>query len=1186
MTTSMSNEFITDILKRKEFYELKISRDMKVKKADEIDELIKEVGILKLRSHQTFVRRFMTVFGPGRRLYIKHAPGTGKTLEALSLARDFLQVYKTMYDMGERRPGNVIVIGFNIKPIFYRELLRFPEFGFINEQEINTYNKLRELSNTGGVAEETEFKEFRSNIIRRLYRGKFGGFFRFYGYKELVNRLFSTAITEKKEVNIKDLSDEQIVEYVKDGRLIVNVELFREFENSIMICDEIHHAYNSIEKNNYGMAIQTILNSVKSLKAIFMSATPLNNSPTEYVDLQNFLLEPEHAIKRDDFFTTDGMLKPNMLAKIRELMKGKVSFFRDDNPAYFPKIVYEGVPLKTNEIEGYKQVPYLKFIKCPMTKIHERTYRKNYRGVLSVEDRTLDDMVLPNPESTEFGLFNSLEIKEKLSNASQKWKDKNQIDYNGYTLIGNFFNVENVKEWSYKLSYLHQLITKIVKSKELSGKILIYHPNVSLTGVMMIEEFMRRNNIPDNKSEAFDNTPCSVCGIERINHDSHMKRVDDSELHGYMPVRWIIAHGSIDKSIMTQERNRFNSPDNYQGHHVYITIGSNVILEGYDYKELRHIICLTHTVNISELIQLIGRGARHGSHERLPAEYHNLHIYLLTSTLEGEVSHEEHRYIKKMIDHLEIQKIEREIHSEAIDSDIHFDTTVTDSDDLISLKFKPTYKIPNYKLDDLKLSHFYAFHANDEVRLIKYIIKRLFITVDRVWNYKTLWEAVKDPDFDVQTNSRLFLESSFTIALSQLTWDHKTHHIIEEKKYNARDYDTGMIKALFSDSKEIITENHQKSVIVQMKDIYVLFPIVDGKPSFDVESCYRDFLPIPEKRIGLKSYVVENDNIYDYTHNKIRFHARYNGVSLNRLTMSICEYKQSFHVQFLEDAIQYAFKIWATPTNVSLSEYHEFYFRMLYFYTSLELVIYANGIQDLEIYEKYKPYIITSTSVSKNTIKLKTLDKKSVMALLESSLKNKSSVVGCIDAPQFDEQKIVNLSKESQDHYEQNTIKMGKKLGIVPVDASILPVGHILAEVPRMYEPVSSIEETWTNNPEYLGRLKFEYKENDIIIGYYEKSKTGIEVKFKLRKPIQFIKIHTDTRMIERGSVCTSIKKPELSQLCEKLGIKDSCIGIKDVCNVVRVKLIENEIEERRKGTNIKWFYHLIEKQPVPGSFD
>ena len=281
---------------------------------------------------------------------------------------------------------------------------------------------------------------------------------------------------------------------------------------------------------------------------------------------------------------------------------------------------------------------------------------------------------------------------------------------------------------------------EIVKSKELSGKILIYHPYVSLRGVLLIKEMLKQNFIPDNKSEVFDETPCAMCGVQRSKHDEYMKtgslkgfrKLNDEDLHGYMPLRCIIAHGSIDRNIITQERNRFNSPDNYDGKYLYITIGSDVIMEGFDYKGLRHIYVVTHTTNISELIQVIGRGARHGSHEQLPINLRNVRIYLLTSTIPGKQSHEEYRYIKKMIDHIEIQKIEREINAEAIDSDIHFSTTRSDKDDLISLTFKPAYKIPNYKLQDLELSHFYAFHANDEVRLIKHIIKRLFYKRSRL----------------------------------------------------------------------------------------------------------------------------------------------------------------------------------------------------------------------------------------------------------------------------------------------------------------------------------------------------------------------------------------------------------------------------------------------------------------------
>ena len=298
-----SKKFVSDLLKHKEFYELKLPDNNKDR--TEIDELIRSKGVLQLRTHQKFAQRFMNMYGPGKRLYVKHKTGTGKTLLALSLAKEFLTMFKTMSDMGEKNVGNVIVIGFNIKPIFYRELLRFPEFGFISHKEIARYNKLKEkYDSTGGQAELDMLKDFRSMIIRRLYRKKFGGFFKFYGYKEFVNKLFTTNMsTESEEINLRQLNNTQIKEMVKQGRLLINMEIVRLFYNSILICDEIHNVYNSLEKNNYGVAIQTILNEVPNLKALLLSATPLNNLPTEYIDLQNLLVRRGLMIKKADFFT-------------------------------------------------------------------------------------------------------------------------------------------------------------------------------------------------------------------------------------------------------------------------------------------------------------------------------------------------------------------------------------------------------------------------------------------------------------------------------------------------------------------------------------------------------------------------------------------------------------------------------------------------------------------------------------------------------------------------------------------------------------------------------------------------------------------------------------------------------------------------------------------------------------------
>lgn len=1173
-----SPNFTEDLLEHKEFYELKHNREEHTTK---LDDTIDERGLLRLRSHQIFVTRFMNMYGPGQRLYVKHSPGTGKTLLALSLAREFLKASKIMSDMGESKIGKVIIIGFNIKPIFYRELLRFPEFGFITRSEIEKYNHLRQTADRGGQAELENLKDFRSMIIRRFYKKKFGGFFNFYGYKEFVNRLFMTNLsTEKEEINLKNLNNTQIRELVRQGRLIINTELVQSFNNSILICDEIHNVYNSLEKNNYGVAIQTILNEVPSLKTLLLSATPLNNLPTEYIDLQNLLLRKEQMVKRSEFFNVDGKLKPGVEPNIARLMRGRVSFFRDNDPKYFPRVEYNGTVLTVNkknrEILNMPELPYLKFVNTGMSTLHSNTYKLNYEGVLSIDNRTLDDMVFPDPESEQTGLFNTNKIKKTYREAKQSWLDKNKIEIseeNGlFKLSGDFLLEANIGKYSKKMEYTMKQIRKVIADPDKRGKILIYHPYVTMSGVLLIQEMLSRNGIPELGAEIRDNTPCSRCGVDREHHKDHLQKVKDDELHDYMPVRFIIAHGNIDHNVLTRQRNTFNSPDNAYGEHIMIIIGSKVITEGFDYKGLRHLFVMYHTVNISELIQVIGRGVRHESHSQVKLEHRVVNIYLLLGT-----PHEEFRYIKKMADHLEIQKIEKIMNAVSIDANVHHEVVMPKSgkDDLVSMVFKPNPTIGPIPLKDLKLSTFYAFYMEDEIRTIKYVIKRLFIEVQTVWNYNKLWEAVRNCTFSLEVNPNLFLESSYVVALSDLVWDQNHYYAMNT------DPKVGFVDKLFSSDKEIITVGGQNSVIVQIKELYMLFPTnIKGVPLIDVESCYRDFRGKPTKRIALKKYIADSDNLYDYTQNRVRFHARYDGVPISRLTLAICEYNQNFHIRFLEDAIEYAFKIWCMPSAANISEYHDFNFRMLYFYNSLELVIYGENISNnVNLTEIYSNYVLAKNKPKQ--LPTKELDQTAILAMLESSLEKRGNVSGCIDEPRFDEQKIQDLVTESREHYEQNQSARKNKSNQLPkimqVDGAILPIGHILDEVPRMYSP----DKGWFIVPEYMQNVNIDsYKENDIVIGYYEKSKTGLEVKFKLRKPIQQIKVYKDTRLIERGSACTSSKKHELLDICKKLGVLDQCSGVRDICNIIRVKLIENEISERRKGTNIKWFYHLIEKQP------
>jgi hypothetical protein len=89
----------------------------------------------------------------------------------------------------------------------------------------------------------------------------------------------------------------------------INLALLKELWNGIVICDEVHNVYNSLDVNNWGEAL--LLVSVllqKNVKMLYMSGTPINN-PQEIYDLCNLV--------HDDNMTT----YPNQEAMLDSVIK-------------------------------------------------------------------------------------------------------------------------------------------------------------------------------------------------------------------------------------------------------------------------------------------------------------------------------------------------------------------------------------------------------------------------------------------------------------------------------------------------------------------------------------------------------------------------------------------------------------------------------------------------------------------------------------------------------------------------------------------------------------------------------------------------------------------------------------------------------------------------------------------------
>ncbi len=506
-----------DILTRKEFQLYKPSNDStNIIPRFLIKNAVEKGNYLNLTSNQLFVKNYLNPNTKYSRLLIKWETGVGKTAGALSVALNFINYYQKQdeYLSGDLTIGSVFILGFT-QQIFRDELFKYPEFGFISRDELSKLTKIKKQAYLGSASNIEFLKKFNTMLKKRLHSRKGNGFFKFMGYKELTNHLF---ISKEKNINLHSLSDTEILEMIKTDKIRINQELLNTFANSLLICDEIHNLYNSNEKNNWGAAIQTILNYHRSCRALFLSATPLNNSPTEIVDLLNLLLPREHykAIEKSDLFDKQDKLIKEKEKDLKMYFTGRISYIRNRNPKLMAVRNLIG--------ETISGIDYLKFIRCPMSDFHYRTYKKELeaRENMGLEGQYLADFVIPDPQFKlpyrELGLFKSREITEKLNDAPQQWRSSIGLSYNqkkgiisGTALRKDTLGTISMK---YKIM-LENVLDNIIKQK---GKMFIYHNNIHISGTLFIQEILYQNGIIGEFDNSSDNTLCSLCGKERKNH--------------------------------------------------------------------------------------------------------------------------------------------------------------------------------------------------------------------------------------------------------------------------------------------------------------------------------------------------------------------------------------------------------------------------------------------------------------------------------------------------------------------------------------------------------------------------------------------------------------------------------------------------------------------------------------------
>jgi superfamily II DNA or RNA helicase len=1192
----------TEILKYKEFLISKINIDTEnSKEKTYIDEILDENNILNLTNYQNFVQNLINPNTEYNRLLLLYATGVGKSITALAVAKNFMDIYKINKSINNKETGNIFIMGFTSE-IFKKELLNNEYFGILNREEIKEFQRVKSMVNTNIESDLQHLKELKIRYNKRIKKKNI----KFIGYKEFYNKLF---ITENQD-NLNNYKDYEIINNIKLGNIRINKELLLSFKNSLIICDECHNLYNSLEQNNWGISIQIILDyydnkevdGYNSVRCLFLSATPITNNPVEIVSIVNLLSNKNGKIKKKDLFIKDE-LTDNGINIINKSIVGKISYLQYKNEEFYP----------SSEIIGdeIKDIPYLKFIKCPMSELHFETYKKlsnkqikdnisnidniSSSGIdmsssiamteefliseeikkeskfypinLSLDNRYLLDYVIPNPESNKYGLYNPTEIKQLIQKSSKEWKNKHEINIiekksYGYYLNGGFLKKDKIKKYSTKYYKLLEQIKDIVINK--SGKLFIYHNYVNNSGIFFIQEILKENGILDEYMNSVSNTLCSICYKKRIEHENNKLE------HNFKPLRYVVISGEINNNIIDTSINKFNLSSNKEGYEFKIIIGSKAIKEGYDLKAIQNVIILHPPDNISTLIQILGRSIRNRSHIDLPKEKQKVNIYIYISTIPVLAkkyihSFEELLYKKKVKTYRVIENIENIFYKQAIDYLINIDLNKNKKS--LFNKTKENNKIIKNEFIDinkLKLDTFNAYYIDNEIKLVKHIIKRLFIEVTNIYFYNDLLSYVRSPPFKVNINTKLISEDSFIIALNELLYQDTNIDYLQSDLESVNIF----VNSLYNNNDKIFIDlNMNKVTIIYINNLYILAKVnnkddmiessitditIDenlyNKINIDIEDYYNHTTTnTNHNSINIDEYVKNNKILNNFEINKIEFINKYNYITsitdennlideLKKINI-IYNYSIEFQIELIEYIIEYLFTIYTSKSYVQLNPNHNFYIIILAYYNIYNLIVFANNINlSNDIKQLYKDYIIKSIIIN-NKQNTSTIYNNYISSLILNSTE-----------------------------YLGN-----KKKKNIKVFDYLLPIGHLLNNKPIFYDP---------NLEQYVDDLYYKdntiYVENSILICYQQINQSLVQ--FKLR-PSNNKKISKDRRDIQTGIVCSFKDKSYLLDLCKKLNIDLTNVKLSKInlCQIIHDTILENELIERQKKSKIKWFYNIFE---------
>lgn len=652
-------QFYDKVLSKKEFIDIVGSKPSTIESYEKESQKRCSENSFNIAAHQTFVKRFLSPQTPYNGLLIYHGVGVGKTCSAISIAEQYIGLYKKKV---------LIISSGNIQDTFKKQIFD------ITKYNINTH--------TANLCTGTKYPDMiidRTKISKDMFQKRIDRIinsrYQFMGYKELVNIM----LRMKEKIEKAELNPEKRQKRYEESIKEV-------FSNRLIIIDEAHNLRmpSDTSKKQISSAFLELMSIIENVKLVLMTATPMFNDQREVIWMINLLLtnDKRPTLNVSDVFNKHGKITSNGKLLLEKACTGYISYMKGESPFSFPFRLFPTIlndkhrinsfptiDYKGDDIPSSKQIQSLDLIGSRISKEQKKVYEKML-DVLD-EDNTISEENEENDEQGDTNTTNDFQNMMQLCNIVYP-SDNIKRTYGREGFFDYFSKIQGMKgtRFEYKdqtkqiLSYdniglyspkIKRILDYIINSK---GVVFIYsqYYHSGILPIAIALEHIGFNKLKGNITD-------------KIAVEQKMPLLSNGKRPNYV----ILSRDRDLSSNNNDEINIARSLDNINGDLIKVVIVSKIGSEGIDFKFIREIHLLDPWYNLNRSEQIIGRGVRTCSHIALPKEKRNTSIYMHALTLSNKSQESMDLHVYRIAENKQksIDKVEDILKSVSIDCEFN-----------------------------------------------------------------------------------------------------------------------------------------------------------------------------------------------------------------------------------------------------------------------------------------------------------------------------------------------------------------------------------------------------------------------------------------------------------------------------------------------------------------------------------